>query len=88
MAAIVIVIVFPVGSMLMRIVPGRFTVLIHAIVQILGYVSFAAAVGLGIYLTQYVNIPSAGGSLVRTYPQEKTTLISTWLISQSCQTRT
>jgi len=66
MAAIVVVIVFPVGAILMRIVPGRFTVWIHSMVQLLGYVSLAAAVGLGIYLTQYVNIPTAGGTLVRT----------------------
>jgi hypothetical protein len=58
------VFVFPLGAIIMRVVPGRFTVWIHAATQVIGYAAFIAAAGLGIYLTQYVRIPGRDGTLV------------------------
>ncbi|OIW24694.1 hypothetical protein CONLIGDRAFT_103042 [Coniochaeta ligniaria NRRL 30616] len=58
------VILFPVGAMVIRLVPGRFALWLHGITQVAAYISFIAAVGLGIWLVQEVRIPVAGGSLL------------------------
>lgn len=58
------VILFPVGAMAMRLIPGRSALWLHGITQVVAYISFIAAVGLGIWLVQEVRIPVAGGSLV------------------------
>jgi hypothetical protein len=64
LAAMAFVILFPVGAMTMRLVPGRAALWLHAITQVVSYIIFIAAVGLGIWLVQEVRIPAAGGSLV------------------------
>jgi hypothetical protein len=56
LAAVAFVGIFPSGAILMRVVPGRFTIWIHAVLQLLGYATFIAAAGLGIYMVKLVNI--------------------------------
>jgi hypothetical protein len=58
------VVLFPTGAMVIRIVPGRLGLWLHAITQLVAYVSFIAAAGLGIWLVREVQIPVAGGDLV------------------------
>ncbi|EPE05928.1 integral membrane protein [Ophiostoma piceae UAMH 11346] len=58
------VVLFPVGSILMRIVPGRFAVWAHALFQLMAYILYIAGAALGIYLVKTVNIPFAGGNLL------------------------
>ncbi|KAK3316539.1 hypothetical protein B0H66DRAFT_576380 [Apodospora peruviana] len=57
------VVLFPLGSILMRIVPGRFAIWVHALTQLIAYVVYIAAVGMGLYLVREVRIPN-GGSLM------------------------
>lgn len=56
------VILFPIGSILMRVIPGRFAVWVHAVFQVLAWGVYVAAAALGIYLVRVVQIP--GGGLV------------------------
>jgi len=56
LGAVAFLAVFPLGSVIIRIIPGRFTIWIHALVQMCGYAANIACVGLGIYLTKVVNI--------------------------------
>lgn len=65
LAVVAIVVLMPVGAVLMRIIPGRFAIWIHAVTQVLAYLLFVAGAALGIYLVQKVQIPFEGGSLVR-----------------------
>ncbi|KAH6632150.1 hypothetical protein F5144DRAFT_244011 [Chaetomium tenue] len=50
LAATAMVVLFPVGSIIMRVVPGRFAVWVHAGFQMLAWAVYVAAVGMGIYL--------------------------------------
>ncbi|KAH0424745.1 integral membrane protein [Colletotrichum camelliae] len=56
LATIAFVIVFPVGSVAMRLVPGRFGWIVHALIQMAGFVLYIAAAALGIQLTQMVRL--------------------------------
>lgn len=62
LATLAIVILFPSGAILMRLVPGRLAVWVHGAVQIISWVVFIVAAGLGIYLAQEMNF--FGGNLV------------------------
>ena len=64
LAAVAFVGLFPVGAVLVRVVPGRFTWIIHALTQALAYVMFVGAAVLGLYLVSMVKIPPNGASLV------------------------
>lgn len=64
LAALAFVVLFPVGAIAMRIIPGRFALWLHGITQVIAYILFIAAVGLGIWLVKEVRIPVAGGSLL------------------------
>lgn len=68
LAAVAFVALFPLGSILMRVVPGRFAIWAHAITQIIAYSVFVAAAGLGFYLVHLVRIPFGNGNLVRPSP--------------------
>lgn len=68
LAALAFVVLFPIGAMAMRVVPGRLAIWVHAITQLVAYIVFIAAAGLGIWLVQEVRIPQAGGNLVRRIP--------------------
>ncbi|EAQ87741.1 predicted protein [Chaetomium globosum CBS 148.51] len=50
LAATAMVVLFPVGSIIVRVVPGRFAVWVHAGFQMLAWAVYVAAVGMGIYL--------------------------------------
>lgn len=65
LAALAFVVLFPVGSVLMRVVPGRFAIWAHAAAQVLGFGTYVAAAGLGIYLVTIVRTPAGG--LVRSF---------------------
>ncbi len=65
LAAVAMVLLFPIGSILIRVIPGRLSLWAHALAQIIAFTVYIAAVGLGIYLVREVRIPaSAGGDLV------------------------
>ncbi|KAJ0161089.1 Cytochrome b561 and DOMON domain-containing protein, partial [Colletotrichum tanaceti] len=54
LGTVAFVIIFPIGSIAMRNVPGRFAWVIHALVQMGGFVLYIASAALGIKLTQEV----------------------------------
>ncbi|KAF6797076.1 integral membrane protein, partial [Colletotrichum sojae] len=56
LATIAFVIVFPIGSIAMRLVPGRFGWIVHALIQMAGFVLYIAGAALGIQLTQMVRL--------------------------------
>ncbi|KAH8650194.1 hypothetical protein BX600DRAFT_108650 [Xylariales sp. PMI_506] len=64
LAAAAMVGFFPVGAIMVRIVPGRLSWILHAITQIMGYSVYIAAAALGIYLTQMVRIPPNQATLL------------------------
>ena len=64
LAAMAFAVLFPIGAMAMRTVPGRSALWLHAIIQVVAYIFFITAAGLGIWLVREVRIPPAGGSLV------------------------
>jgi len=64
LASVAFVILFPLGSILMRVLPGRLALFAHAIFQILSFIVYIAAAGLGIYLVSIVQFPFNGGNLL------------------------
>ena len=64
LAAIAFVGLFPIGAILMRVIPGRFAWIIHGVFQILAYGVYIAAAALGIQLMQLIRIPLNGTSIV------------------------
>ncbi|CAK7233663.1 hypothetical protein SCUCBS95973_008670 [Sporothrix curviconia] len=64
LASLSIVVLFPVGSILMRIVPGRFAIWAHALFQLMAFILYIAAAALGIYLVKMVTFPFGGGNLL------------------------
>jgi len=63
LGALSMVVLFPVGSIFMRIIPGRFAIWIHALAQLVAYCVYVAAVGLGIHLVRMVQFPGGGNLL-------------------------
>lgn len=62
-ATVAFVILFPLGAILLRIIPGRWSVRIHFVVQILAWLLYIAGFALGVVLLRM--LPSgAGQSLV------------------------
>ncbi|KAK4170910.1 hypothetical protein QBC36DRAFT_341007 [Triangularia setosa] len=55
LAAVSMAILFPSGSILMRIIPGRFAIWAHGISQSVALVVYIAAVGLGLHLVREVS---------------------------------
>jgi hypothetical protein len=64
LAATAMVILFPVGSVIMRVVPGKWAVWVHAGFQMLAWAVYVAAVGVGIYLVNLVGDALPGGGFV------------------------
>lgn len=64
LAAIAFVGLFPIGAILMRVIPGRFTWIVHGVFQTLAYGLYVAAAALGIRLVRLVRIPPDGASMV------------------------
>lgn len=62
-ATVAFVILFPLGAIFLRIIPGRWSVRIHYVVQILAWLLYIAGFVLGVLLLRM--LPSgAGQSLV------------------------
>jgi hypothetical protein len=64
LAATAMVILFPVGSVIMRVVPGKWAVWVHAGFQMLAWAVSVAGVGVGIYLVNLVGDALPGGGFV------------------------
>jgi len=64
LGALAMVVLFPLGSIFMRVIPGRFAIWVHAAAQMIAYIVYIAAVGLGIYLVKLVQFPFDGGNLL------------------------
>lgn len=79
LAAVAFAILFPVGAIAMRLVPGRAALWVHAITQLVGYIIFVTAAGLGIWLVREVRIPAAGGSLVGVVCRVTSPTFMVWL---------
>ncbi|KAK3898672.1 hypothetical protein C8A05DRAFT_47077 [Staphylotrichum tortipilum] len=60
MASLAVVVLFPLGSVLLRLVVGRPGVWAHAVIQGLAWCVYVAAVGLGICLVVLVKAPGGG----------------------------
>ncbi len=69
LAATSIAILFPVGSILMRVIPGRAAIWVHAIFQLLATALFIAAAGIGLYLVKNVNTARDGSTSSLVSPQ-------------------
>lgn len=54
LGAIAMVVLFPGGAILMRVLPGRLAVWMHAVMQIISLAVLIAAVGMGIHLVEEV----------------------------------
>ena len=67
LGSLAMVILFPMGSIFMRVIPGRFAIWAHALAQLVSLIVYIGAVGMGIYLVQTVRIPGQG-SMVRHLP--------------------
>ena len=52
LASLALVLLFPLGNILLRLIPSKSAWKIHTAVQTLGFVSFAAAVGMGLWLAK------------------------------------
>ncbi|KAL8303450.1 hypothetical protein RB597_005062 [Gaeumannomyces tritici] len=64
LAALAFVLLFPLGSILMRIVPGRLALFVHAGTQVIALIIYVAAAALGIHLVQTVRLPFGNGTLL------------------------
>lgn len=54
LGAIAMIVLFPGGAILMRVLPGRFAVWMHAVMEIISLAVLIAAVGMGIHLVEEV----------------------------------
>ncbi|KAI1336958.1 hypothetical protein F5Y15DRAFT_192211 [Xylariaceae sp. FL0016] len=64
LGALAFAFLFPLGSIFMRLIPGRLAWIVHALTQIFAYIIYVAAAGLGLYLVSMVRMPADGGSLM------------------------
>lgn len=58
------VVLFPWGSILVRVVPGRWAMKVHATMQMVALGVYFLGAALGIWLVQAVRIPGQSGGLV------------------------
>ncbi|KAF2969272.1 hypothetical protein GQX73_g4303 [Xylaria multiplex] len=63
LAAIAFGFLFPLGAILMRVVPGRGSLFSHGFIQVLAYALYIAAAGLGLYLVNIMRIRPGEGLL-------------------------
>ncbi|KAI1302790.1 hypothetical protein F5Y03DRAFT_195574 [Xylaria venustula] len=66
LAATAFAFVFPLGAILMRVVPGRPALLAHGFAQVLATALYIAGAGLGLYLVSIIRIPQTGEGLLDT----------------------
>ncbi|KAK4194404.1 hypothetical protein QBC40DRAFT_213658 [Triangularia verruculosa] len=62
LASLAMVVLFPIGSIILRVLPGKWGLWVHAIFQVLSTFIYIGGAALGIYLVTLVKIPS--GSLL------------------------
>ncbi|KAI0417896.1 hypothetical protein F5X98DRAFT_363420 [Xylaria grammica] len=55
---------FPLGAILVRVVPGREALFAHGFLQVLAYAAYVAGAGLGLYLASIMHIPGSGAGLL------------------------
>jgi hypothetical protein len=67
LGALAFVVLFPGGSILIRVLPGRFALWAHALGQVVSLVVFIATVALGVRLVREVQIPFGDGTIVSTH---------------------
>ncbi|KAK4183142.1 hypothetical protein QBC35DRAFT_508604 [Podospora australis] len=65
LATVAMVGFFPVGSIILRVLPGPLGVFLHGVFQVLALCVYISAVGLGIYLVKTVRIPGLGSLLTQ-----------------------
>jgi len=53
-ACLAFVIFFPLGAIFMRILPGRLSIIVHALFQLFAYVLYIIAFGLGIWMASTI----------------------------------
>lgn len=63
MASLAFVIFFPVGAISIRIIPGRFALIVHMAFQMLAYALFICVLSLGIWMVTQIKFGSS--NLVR-----------------------
>ncbi|KAI0165040.1 hypothetical protein GGR57DRAFT_451495 [Xylariaceae sp. FL1272] len=63
-AAVAFAFLFPLGSIVMRVIPGRSTWIVHGLIQLVAYILYIAAAGLGLLLVSIVRVPPQGSSLL------------------------
>jgi len=63
LAALAFVVLFPVGGIIIRVVPSKAAIWIHAGFQVLAYLIYTAAFGLGIWMVREIQFP--GFDMVR-----------------------
>ncbi|KAH7034737.1 uncharacterized protein B0I36DRAFT_83711 [Microdochium trichocladiopsis] len=57
LASIAFVALLPLGAILIRVVPSKSAWLAHAVTQTVGYATYIAAAGIGIYLVSTIRLP-------------------------------
>ncbi|KAK4671878.1 hypothetical protein QC764_609540 [Podospora pseudoanserina] len=62
LASLAMVVLFPIGSILLRVLPGKWGFWVHVIFQVLATIIYISGAALGIYLVNMIRIPS--GSLL------------------------
>jgi hypothetical protein len=53
-ACLAFVIFFPLGAIFMRILPGRLSIIVHALFQLFAYVLYIIAFGLGVWMASTI----------------------------------
>lgn len=54
------VVLFPAGSVLLRVLPGRLAVWVHKVFQLLAWCVWVAGAAVGVYLVTVVRVPEGG----------------------------
>ncbi|KAK3061934.1 hypothetical protein LTS18_005150, partial [Coniosporium uncinatum] len=57
LAALAFVVLFPVGGIIIRVVPSKAAIWIHAGFQVLAYLIYTAAFGLGVWMVREIQFP-------------------------------
>lgn len=69
LAAVAMVALFPVGSVLVRLMPGRLALWTHAVTQLVATAVYVAAAGLGLHLVRMVQ--GTFGDMVSGFPSRR-----------------
>ncbi|ROW07461.1 hypothetical protein VPNG_07131 [Cytospora leucostoma] len=64
LACLAFVILFPLGAILLRLIPGRWSFHAHWVVQMLALVLYIAAFALGVAMVRGIRLPGGGGGFL------------------------